>query len=204
MERFKSYIYANKEELKTLFLLLMVYVIFALVLAPYCGKLLIDSGREAFIPQQMLQGKVLYKDIFNIFGPLSYQVNAVLYKIFGINLNVLFIVGVINSDVIVFLIYFLSRFFTSRKVSFSIAIFCTVTCIFSYDIGNYILPYTYAIVYAISAGFLSVLFLLLGLKYKEGGFIPISWFFLGISLTSKYEFIFYAIFLFFFTVFVFQ
>lgn len=202
MERFKSYLYANKEELKTLFLLLIVYVIFALVLAPYCGKLLIDCGREAFIPQQMLQGKVLYRDIFNIFGPFSYQITAVLYKIFGVNLNVLFVIGTINAGLIVFLIYFLSRFFTSKVVSFTIAFFCTVTCVFSHDIGNYILPYTYAIVYAISAGFLSVLFLLLSLKYKESRFIPVSWFFLGVSLTSKYEFIFYSIFLFFFTVFV--
>lgn len=202
MERFKSYLYANKEELKTLFLLLIVYVIFALVLAPYCGKLLIDCGREAFIPQQMLQGKVLYRDIFNIFGPFSYQMTAVLYKIFGVNLNVLFVIGTINAGIIIFLVYFLSRFFTSKVVSFSIAVFCTVTCVFSHDIGNYILPYTYSIVYAISAGFLSVLFLLLSLKYKENRFVPVSWFFLGVSLTSKYEFIFYLIFLFIFTIFV--
>lgn len=202
MERFKSYLYANKEELKALFLLLIVYVIFALVFAPCCGKFLIDCGREAYIPQQMLHGKVLYKDIFNIFGPLSYQITAILYKIFGINLNVLFVAGTLNAGLIIFLIYFLSRFFTSKSVSFAIAIFCIVSCVFSHDIGNYILPYTYAIVYAISAGFLSVLFLLLSLKYKESRFIPVSWFFLGVSLTSKYEFVFYAIFLFFFTVFV--
>lgn len=202
MERFKSYLCANKEEFKTLFLLLIVYVIFAFLLAPYCGKLLIDSGREAYIPQQMLLGKVVYKDIFNIFGPLSYQINAVLYKIFGVNLSVLFIIGTINAGLIVFLVYFLSRFFTSKAVSFAVAVFCIVTCVFSHDIGNYILPYTYAIVYAISAGFLSILFLLLSLKYKESGFIPVSWFFLGVSLTSKYEFVFYSVFLFFFTVFV--
>ena len=35
------------------------------------GLLLIDTGREFYIPSQILKGGVLYKDIFNIYGPAS-------------------------------------------------------------------------------------------------------------------------------------
>ncbi|MFQ8625165.1 MAG: hypothetical protein ACLSA2_01150 [Candidatus Gastranaerophilaceae bacterium] len=48
----------------------------------YAG-ILIDFGREVYYPERILEGKILYKDLFNIYGPLSYQINALLYKIFG-------------------------------------------------------------------------------------------------------------------------
>ena len=43
---------------------------------------IIDCGREVYYPQEILNGKVLYKDLFNIYGPFAYLFNAFLYKIF--------------------------------------------------------------------------------------------------------------------------
>ena len=37
-----------------------------------------DIGRELYIVQQMLNGEVLYKDIFNVYAPLGYQINALI------------------------------------------------------------------------------------------------------------------------------
>ncbi len=49
---------------------------------------IIDFGRELYIPWVLSQGKVLYKDINMFFyGPFSYYVNALLFKIFGIHIN---------------------------------------------------------------------------------------------------------------------
>ena len=76
-------------------------VLLFIILLPFFyfkqGLLLIDTGREFYIPQQMLDGNVLYKDIYNIYGALSYQFNAVLMAIFGQKLNVLYNAGIINS-----------------------------------------------------------------------------------------------------------
>ena len=54
----------------------LLAVIFAWFGSAYVIKPIIDSGREFYIPVRMLGGEVLYKDIFNIYGALSYQINA--------------------------------------------------------------------------------------------------------------------------------
>ena len=57
------------------------------------GHILVDTGREFYIPEQMLSGQVLYKDIFNIYGALAYQINSLLFKIFGVGTLTLHVVG---------------------------------------------------------------------------------------------------------------
>jgi len=51
--------------------------------------ILIDFGRELYIPWQIGSGKVLYRDIEHIFGPLSSYFHAALFKLFGASLLVL-------------------------------------------------------------------------------------------------------------------
>ena len=76
--------------------LIFLWILTILGLLIFCGHysgILIDFGREVYYPEQILQGKVLYKDLFNIYGPLSYQINALLYKIFGAKLSTLYLSG---------------------------------------------------------------------------------------------------------------
>lgn len=42
--------------------------------------LMMDIGREYIIPQAILDGKVLYRDILNIYGPLAFIINAFVFK----------------------------------------------------------------------------------------------------------------------------
>ncbi|MDH3346626.1 MAG: hypothetical protein OEM02_00800 [Desulfobulbaceae bacterium] len=44
----------------------------------------VDFGRELYIPWQLSKGKVLYKDIAHLFGPLSQYISAILFKFFGL------------------------------------------------------------------------------------------------------------------------
>ena len=37
-----------------------------------------DIGREVYIPSEIANGKILYKEIINIYAPLSYYINALL------------------------------------------------------------------------------------------------------------------------------
>ena len=46
-----------------------------------------DRGRELLIPEEMLNGKILYKDITMIYFPLAYYINAFIYKLIGVNVN---------------------------------------------------------------------------------------------------------------------
>ena len=50
----------------------------------------IDFGREAYVPWRLSEGAVLYRDIAYHNGPLSPYLNALLFRIFGPSLHVLF------------------------------------------------------------------------------------------------------------------
>lgn len=158
------------------------------------GHILVDCGREAYYPTQILLGKVLYKDIFNIYGPFSYMLNALLFRIFGVNLNVLYIAGCFCAFLITGLIYMISSKFLSKFLSFALAIFTIIVGILNTHLFNFVFPYSYAILYGLTAFLISVWFLL---KYQSwpdrSKYLYLSCFFAGICITSKYEFLLYII-----------
>jgi hypothetical protein len=51
--------------------------------------LLVDFGRELYVPWQLTEGKVLYKDIASLFGPFSQYLNAMWFTFFGVSLTTL-------------------------------------------------------------------------------------------------------------------
>lgn len=64
----------------------------ALLLALTWGRwpdMLSDFGRELYIPWQLAAGKVLYRDLFYLNGPLSPYYHALLFRVFGASLLVL-------------------------------------------------------------------------------------------------------------------
>ncbi len=188
----KRFIELNKKEIFLIFLLIISFGLLSFFFGNIVSGVIIDFGREAYFPEQVLQGKILYKDLFNIFGPLSYQINAVFYMIFGSNLSTLRLIGTINSLLILGLFYTISRFFTSKENSFIITLFIMITCIFNHSALNYIYAYSYAVIYSLVSLLFSVLFLILYLKTNKQIFIPLSWFFIGFSIASKYDYVFYA------------
>ena len=52
-----------------------------------------DIGREFYAAQQITNGNVLYKDIFNVYAPLGYQINAIALLMFGNKLNRFYLAG---------------------------------------------------------------------------------------------------------------
>ncbi len=161
------------------------------------GNLIVDSGREAYYPTQILAGKVLYKDIFNIYGPFAYQFNAFLFKIFGIHLNVLYAAGCVSSFLIVNLVYFIAKRFMSEFVAFSISLFTLFSGVFSLNLFNFVFPYSYGMLY----GFVFILVsLLLLFKYSDKldvRYLYASSFFAGIAVVNKYDFFLYILVLFY-------
>lgn len=154
------------------------------------GHVLVDCGREVYYPTQILLGKVLYKDIFNIYGPFSYMFNAFLYKLFGIHLNLLYIMGCACAFSVVTLIYLISRTFLSGFLSFAIAVFTISIGVLNLHLFNFIFPYSYAVLYGL-VGFLASFWLLL--KYQSNPektiYLYLGSFFAGLCIVSKYEFL---------------
>src|SRR5260221_14691922 len=57
------------------------------------GDFAVDSGRELYVPAEILKGKMLFRDLWYMYGPLVPYVKAFLFRIFGVQLTVLFVFG---------------------------------------------------------------------------------------------------------------
>lgn len=181
---------------KPLIILWLLCITALIIFMGHYSNILFDVGRETYYPQRILEGKVLYKDLFNIYGPFSYLWNAFLYKIFGINLRALYISGAICSLAIVSGVYLIAKRFLNTSLSFAIGLFTIVTGVCANHLFNYTFPYSWAMLYG-TVGFLySVYFLI---KYKDNEnphFLYLSGLLAGFAAANKYDFIIYSIFLF--------
>ena len=181
---------------KPLIILWLLCITALIIFMGHYSNILFDVGRETYYPQRILEGKVLYKDLFNIYGPFSYLWNAFLYKIFGINLRALYISGAICSLAIVSGVYLIAKRFLNTSLSFAIGLFTIVTGVCANHLFNYTFPYSWAMLYG-TVGFLySVYFLI---KYKDNEnphFLYMAGLLAGFAVANKYDFIIYSIFLF--------
>lgn len=190
-----------KEILQNNKYLIILWILCILGLFYFCGhysQILIDFGREVYYPQRLLAGKILYKDLFNIYGPMSYQINAVLYKIFGAKLSTLYFAGSICSLLTVSGIYLIARKFLSGFLSLCIGIFTIAAGIATTSIFNFHFPYSWAVLYGFVTFLFSLYFLLNCSENKNN--LYISSFLAGISITCKYDFLIYGLVVLFFII----
>lgn len=153
------------------------------------GHLLFDCGREAYLPTQILAGEVLYKDILNIYGPLSYLFNAGLFKLFGSHLNTLYAAGIVCAFFIVTLIYYIAKEFLPKFTSACVGVFAVVIGVSSTNLFNFIFPYSFAMLYGYVGILASIFCLIKYLKVPNKYFLYASALFAGIAITNKYEFL---------------
>lgn len=180
-----------KSDIIAVALIIVYFSLFTSLMWGYFGSILYDCGREAYLPKLILEGKILFKDIFAMYNPLSYQINAGLYLLFGKSLDVLFYAGAINALVILLISYFILRQFIKPKISVLTVFFLMFMIILnSFHGSNYIFPYAYAMVYALTFFFASILFCCLYIKNPKNIYnIILSFLMLGLSFANKPEFI---------------
>jgi len=185
----------SKHKETILYLLLLIILCFVFFFSAYgrFGVFFIDTSREVYIPYAMNKGFVLYKDIFNIYPPLSYQINAFIYGISGGNLPAFYALGLINA------VIFISGLFASgcilaknsKLFSFIFCAFIISSCVFAVSHTNYIFPYAYAAVYALSASVWALYFLLSYFKNDRESRIVSAFFLFGAAVCFKYDCIFF-------------
>ena len=146
------------------------------------GNIIFDSFREAYIPEQILKGQILYKNIFNIYAPFSYLFNALLFKIFGVKLSVLYFAGLVFTLGISNFIFAISNIFFEKINSFFIVLFFICTSVLSANVFNCFFPYSYGMLYGLFFILASIHFAL-NKKY-----IP-TFLMYSFAICSKYEFI---------------
>ena len=57
------------------------------------GDLTIDCGRELYVAAMLARGKMLYRDVWYLYHPGAPYFNSILFRIFGIRVEVFYIVG---------------------------------------------------------------------------------------------------------------
>jgi Dolichyl-phosphate-mannose-protein mannosyltransferase len=109
--------------------------------------LLIDFGQQLYIPWQLASGKLLYKDIVILHGPLSQHFNALWFKLFGPSLTVVIFVNLTILACMTAIIYTTIRRFAD---CFTATVVCLVLLsLFGFsqyvEVGNYnyVTPYTH-------------------------------------------------------------
>jgi len=185
----KKYVEDLKYYLPLCLLLLLVFIF----TWAHQGHIIIDSGREVYYPLRILDGSILYKNLFNIYGPFAYLCNAFLFKMFGIKLSIIYLSGFFTATCIITIIYLISRLFFEKLLSFSISVFSIIIGCFSFYIFNYIFPYSFCMTYGLLACLISLYLLILFVKNNNLYFFYISTFFAGIAISNKYEFIPYCL-----------
>jgi hypothetical protein len=128
------------------------------------GDLYVDVGRELELPSQILAGRLLYADLRFYYGPLGPYVNAFLYRLFGVHLDVLIGAGLVSAALMTWVLYRLARRFVNRPMATMTAGGFLYLCAFGHlsppAIFNFVLPYTYSATYGILAATASLYFLL--------------------------------------------
>src|SRR5262249_13310957 len=60
-------------------------------------SLIWDGAHELELPRRMLDGERLYTDLRFYYGPLAPSLNAALYRLFGVHLDVLMAAGIVSA-----------------------------------------------------------------------------------------------------------
>ena len=151
----------------------------------------VDFGRQLYIPWQLANGKVLYRDIAHLFGPLSQYFNAALFRIFGVSLTTLIFSNLAILAATVAGIHYL--FAASCGPAAATVASMLVLLLFGFsqyiDVGNYnfICPYSHEATHSIALAVGVMVCLYRGVR--DGG---VRWFALagvlfGLVLLTKAE-----------------
>jgi len=122
------------------------------------GNLTIDSGREMYVPWVLAEGKTLYKDIWYLYGPASPYFNSLLYRLFGVHLNVLYCAGSLSALGSALFLYLTGMRLSCTLVGWTAAA-AVLFQAFHPTLFCFPLPYSFATVYGclISCAFLWIL-----------------------------------------------
>src|SRR5215475_5456731 len=146
-----------------------------------------DSGREMDLPLRLMNGELLYRDVYYLYPPFSPYFHSLLYRIFGAHLDVLQVGGAICAALVVWMCYRIARRLMTPSESTLAVIAVIIVCVFKPG-GNLIWPYAFAalhgLVFALGA-------LLATLRYNDSEKpreLIVSGFLIGLAAITKQEF----------------
>ncbi|MCX5659072.1 MAG: glycosyltransferase family 39 protein [Planctomycetota bacterium] len=155
------------------------------------NDILVDFGRELYFPWQILQGKVLYRDLASINGPLSPYVNAVWFSVFGVSLRTLILCNLAITAGIVWMVYLLMRTVADRFAATCACLAFVFLCGFSqyglFGNENYLAPYCHEALHGCALNLASVLCLHRFLRSLRPVWLIATGLLVGLTFLTKVE-----------------
>ena len=180
----------KKYDILNILIISTVIILISYFAATHFYCVLSDRGREFLIPQEILNGKVPYKDITLIYFPLGYYINAIIYKILGVSINSLHISQTFLCMIFIGFYYYCARLFTDKTGAFLLSLLAIVCGIFSTeDLFCYMFPYAYAQTYGIFCFFICIFCLIKLFKTDNIKYLYAASFFTGFCAACKLEFL---------------
>jgi 4-amino-4-deoxy-L-arabinose transferase-like glycosyltransferase len=110
------------------------------------GTLSIDSGHEAYVPAMLTQGKMLSRDVFWMYTPLAPYINAGLFRLFGVRLEVLYWAGSFAALFSATLLFLVGKQLSSRLAGWAAGCAVLLEAFHAWHF-SFPLPYSFAAVY---------------------------------------------------------
>lgn len=152
---------------------------------------LIDFGREIYLPWAMTEGKILYSDIFYFRGALSPYFNYLLFKVFGVGLSTLVTANYVILIMILALIWFIAERSSSYLISFLSCLIFIFLFAFQYYLGvnifNYIAPYSHESTHGILLSLIMIVCFACALFDERKFWLVLSGITLGLTFLTKPE-----------------
>jgi hypothetical protein len=151
---------------------------------------LVDFGQQLYVPWKLSQGSVLYRDIMYVPGCLSVCYHALLFRIFGVSLNVLL---VSNFLFLLVLLTVVCRCFLECSDRLTATIIGLATVVFAFaqflDVGNYnyICPYSHEAFHGIVLSVVMIASLSRWLMTGRKLLLAVAGCCLGLTLLTKPE-----------------
>ena len=115
------------------------------------GNLTIDSGHEMYIPALLAEGKMLYRDVWFMYGPAAPYFNSYLFRWFGLHLNVLYWAGSLSALGSAIFLYLTGMRLSSWLAGWTAGAVLLLEA-FQPSLFCFPLPYSFSTVYACFVG----------------------------------------------------
>lgn len=155
------------------------------------ADLIVDYGREVYVPWQLSQGSLLYRDIASFYGPLSNYWNSLLFRVFGESISSIQTFNILLIALLTCVIY---RFFESEDeplaptvISVAFIILFALGKHFNLGSYNYVAPYSHELVHGVSLAFVAIYFFKLFIKEQKPVSVFLAGLFTGLVLLAKME-----------------
>ena len=177
---------------KHLLSLLLIVITSAALFAKYYGAWIwldYDVGRELLIPAKLAKGEILYKDVFYWYGPVSVYLNSFAMQLFGIKLDVIYVIGLTLTTVTAFSIYLITYRFTDCSWAILAALLFVAHGMIAPEGSSFVMPYSFAVSYGSTFLTAGVCMILYHHKNKRLIILFLACISLSLSFASKLEFI---------------